>query len=119
MKHFHRVAFLAVFLLTLAACQGWPASVDVGQLGTVVRDAVQAVDKSGDGIVSNAELRAAKNDPMIYIGGLLGLLGLIGGETARRRANKVEAEVDQQWDAKLASAEAKIAALKAASAPKA
>ena len=90
-----------VLIAFLAACQV-PGGVDVG---TAVRDGVkagvEAADRNNDGVLTNREIRDSRNDPTFWLaigGAVLGMLGLGGAAGASRKANKVEAETDEQWD---------------------
>lgn len=92
------IPLLAITISILAAC-GTMQPVD---LSSVVRDAVTAADRNTDGVLTNREVKDAKNDPNFWLavgGGLLGLLGLAKGQSAERLARKVEVETDEQWDA--------------------
>ncbi len=89
---------ILIAALALAAC-GTLQPVDVG---AVVRDAVTAADRNSDGLLTNREVKDAKNDPNFWLtvgAGLLGILGLAKGQSAERLARKVEVETDEQWDA--------------------
>lgn len=92
MKHFFLILSVAVLL---SACMT-PLQAGATQeaAGTVVR----VIDKDGDGVVTNAEVRSAPNDPMVWIGGILGLLGLLGGGAAAAGNKKTSKEVDELWD---------------------
>jgi hypothetical protein len=88
-----------VLMACLAACQT-PSDV-----GTAVRDGIQAgvaaADRNRDGVLTNREITDSKNDPTFWIaigGAVLGMLGLGGAAGAKRTANKVEVETDEQWD---------------------
>lgn len=90
---------LFLFLVLAAACQVPAGGVDVG---AAVRDGIAAADRDRDGQLSKDEIRGAKNDPMFWLtfgSTILSILGLGGAAAAKRQANKVEAEVDEQWDA--------------------
>jgi len=92
MKLFTAIA-LATLCLFLTACNLTPGQAEQG-LGTVVR----AVDRDGDGIVTNQEIRKAPNDPMAWIAGILGILGVLGGGAAAVGNRKTAGEVDELWD---------------------
>jgi hypothetical protein len=90
-----------VLMACLAACQT-PGSIDIG--GAVrdgIKAGVEAADRDNDGVITNRELKDSKNDPTFWIaigGAVMGLLGLGGAAGAKRTANKVEVETDEQWD---------------------
>jgi hypothetical protein len=90
---------LLLSVLTLVACQLPNGSaIDVG---AVVRDTVTAVDRNHDGAVTNAELKGAKNDPMLWItlgNSLVAAFGLAKAQMAGATAKKVETETDEQWE---------------------
>ena len=75
-------------LALFVACQT-PSNID---LGAVVRETAEAVDRNHDGVVTKEEIRDSKNDPMFWtaIGGaLLGLLGLNGARRAQRDTDEL------------------------------
>lgn len=92
---------LGTYAMILASCmtpQQAASSQEV--LGTVVR----VIDKDGDGVVTNTEAKGAPNDPMTWIAGILGLLGILGGGAAAAGNKKTAKEVDELWDKTIAKA---------------
>ncbi len=90
----------ALFLLLslLAACQT-PPNIDIG---AVVRDTVEAVDKNDDGVVTNRELKDSEGNVLLWtqIGtALLAVFGLTKAQQANGLAKHVAKETDEQWDA--------------------
>lgn len=96
-----------VLMAFLAACQ---VPADIGTaVREGVRSGVEAADRNRDGVLTNREIKDSKNDPTFWLaigGALMGILGLGGAAGASRKANKVEAETDEQWD-ELRKAQAK------------
>jgi len=99
-------AFVLAFLLTLGACELSPEQRSRVQTGLVT--ATDAVDLNHDGVVTNAEIKAAPNSPMAWIEGLNGILvalGLLGGGgvaakamSASKAAAKAQEQVDELYD---------------------
>lgn len=92
-----KILTLFLFLL-LTACMapGGQAITDA------VREGVAAADRDRDGQLSKDEIRQAKNDPMFWLtfgSAILSILGLGGAAAASRKTNKLETEVDEQWEA--------------------
>jgi hypothetical protein len=90
--------FALLALLLFAACQV-PPNVDIG---AVIKDTVEAVDKNDDGVITNREVKDSEGNVLLWtqIGtALLAVFGMAKAQQANGLAKQVETEIDQQWDA--------------------
>jgi hypothetical protein len=96
-----RNILLLALLPIAAACQvpGGQPNVDIG---AVIRDTVDAVDKNDDGVITNREAKDSQGNVVLWTTVATALLALFGaGKAAQANslAAKVEKETDEQWEA--------------------